>query len=304
MSAGDIPERRDAIDFAASAIMVGLTISWGLNGVAAKLANVGFSPIFLSLARSAIGGLIIFGWCRYRGVRLFERDGTLMAGIVVGLLFGIEFLLVFVGLEYTTVARGTLMLNSMPFWVLIGAHFLLGERMSLQKWAGLVLAFAGVVVVFSDRLSSQGSQAFAGDLMLLLAGIFWAATTLVIRATKLADVGSEKLLLYQLGMASLIAVPLLPAAGPVFRDVSAVPIAAVLFQAIYVVAFTYIVWFWLLRRYPAAGLSSFAFLTPAFGVLFGGTLLGEPLSGRIFLALGLIVCGIAVVNRPVRRPPV
>lgn len=304
MSAGDIPERRDAIDFAASAIMVGLTISWGLNGVAAKLANVGFSPIFLSLARSAIGGLIIFGWCRYRGVRLFERDGTLMAGIVVGLLFGIEFLLVFVGLEYTTVARGTLMLNSMPFWVLIGAHFLLGERMSLQKWAGLVLAFVGVVVVFSDRLSSQGSQPFAGDLMLLLAGIFWAATTLVIRATKLADVGSEKLLLYQLGMASLIAVPLLPVAGPVFRDVSAVPIAAVLFQAIYVVAFTYIIWFWLLRRYPAAGLSSFAFLTPAFGVLFGGTLLGEPLSGRIFLALGLIVCGIAVVNRPVRRPPV
>jgi drug/metabolite transporter (DMT)-like permease len=60
----------------------------------------------------------------------------------------------------------------------------------------------------------------------------------------------------------------------------------------------------LLRRYPAAGLSSFAFLTPAFGVLFGGALLGEPLSGRIFLALGLIACGIAVVSRPVRRPPV
>ncbi|PSJ64149.1 DMT family transporter [Pseudaminobacter soli (ex Li et al. 2025)] len=304
MSVGEIPERRDTIDFAAAAIMIFLTVSWGLNGVAAKFANIGFSPVFLSMARSAIGALIVFAWCRYRGVRLFERDGTLPAGILAGLLFSSEFLLVFIGLQYTTVARSTLLLNAMPFWVLVGAHFLLGERMTLQKWIGLALAFAGVVVVFSDKLSSPGPQALAGDVMALLAGVFWAATTLAIRGTKLANVGSEKLLLYQLVVATVTAIPLLSVAGPVFRDITWVPIAAVLFQAVYVVAFTYIVWFWLLRRYPAAGLSSFAFLTPAFGVLFGGVLLGEPLGQRMYLALGLIVCGIIVVNRRIRRPPV
>ena len=130
-------DRRDTVDAVAVALMIGLTFSWGLNGVAAKLANAGFNPIFLTLARSAIGGLLVFLWCRYRGVPLFRADGTLAAGLLAGLLFGLEFVSIFVGLEYTTVARSALMVNTMPFWVLVGAHFLLGERMSLAKLAGL-----------------------------------------------------------------------------------------------------------------------------------------------------------------------
>ena len=75
---------------------------------------------------------------------------------------------------------------------------------------------------------------------------------------------------------------------------------ALVFQAVFVVAFTYLVWFWLVRRYPASGLSSFAFLTPAFSVLMGGLILGEPLSMRLFLALAMIAIGIFIVNRPRR----
>src|SRR5690606_12368398 len=138
----------DAVDAAAAGMMIGLTFSWGLNGVAAKLSYAGFDPIFVSLARSAIGGLLVFAWCRYRGIRLFGQDGTLWAGLLAGFLFGAEFLLIFIGLEFTTVARSALMVNTMPFWVLVGAHFLLGERMSLPKLMGLGLAFAGVVLVF------------------------------------------------------------------------------------------------------------------------------------------------------------
>jgi drug/metabolite transporter (DMT)-like permease len=98
-----------------------------------------------------------------------------------------------------------------------------------------------------------------------------------------------------------MAAPLLAFAGPVLREVSIVPIAALAFQAVYIVAITYVIWFWLVRRYPAAGLSSFAFLTPVFGVLCGGLLLDEPLSIRIFLALALIAAGLIIVNRPQRR---
>lgn len=76
-----------------------------------------------------------------------------------------------------------------------------------------------------------------------------------------------------------------------------------MFQSFYIVAFTYVLWFWLLTRYPAAGLSSFAFLSPVFGVLCGAVLLGEPLTIRIFLALGLIATGLIIVNRPARRQP-
>lgn len=291
-------DRRDSVDLVAAVLMVGLTLSWGLNGVAAKLAYPGYSPLFVNIARAVIGGALVMVWCRYRGIPVFARDGTLWLGMLAGGLFGVEFILIFVGLEFTSVARSTLMINTMPFWVLIGAHFLLGERMTVAKFVGLALAFCGVVLVFSDRLSHTGPSTLVGDLMSLGGGILWGATTLVIKASRLRTAGAEKLLLYQLAMSVLLALPLLAISGPAIRDPSLGSTGALLFQAIYVVGFTYMLWFWLMRRYPATGLSSFVFLTPAFGVLCGGLILGEPLSMHIFMALALIAAGLVIVNRP------
>lgn len=298
--ATDALDRHDTVDMAAAAIMVGLTFSWGLNYVAAKISYAGYDPVFLSIARSIIGGLCVFLWCRWRGIALFTRDGTLLAGIAVGGLFGIEFLCLYVGLEHTTVARNTLLVNTMPFWMLIGGHFLLGEQITLRKFLGLLLAFAGLAAVFSDKLGGSGDILF-GDLLSLGAGFLWALTNILIKRSKLVEASAEKLLLYQLVGAAIVGVLVLPLAGPPVRDPSVLPTLALLFQAVYIVAFTYVLWFWLLRRYPASGLSSFTFLSPVFGVLCGGIFLNEPLTIRIFLALGLIAAGLIIVNRPSRK---
>lgn len=297
-----MPEtERPALDAFAVAMMVMLTFSWGLNQVAIKVSNVGYNPVFTVVVRSALAGLLVFLWCRWRAIPLFRRDGTLLPGIAVGALFGLEFVLMFVGLDYTSAARSALMINTMPFWVLIGGHFLLGERFTLVKLAGLAVAFGGVALIFSDELSLPGPQAIVGDMLCLAAGVLWAAITLIVKATRLSQASAEKTLLYQLAVSALVVAPFVPFAGPALRDVTAIATASVVFQAAYVVAFTFVLWFWLMRRYPASGLSSFAFLTPAFGVILGGLLLGEPLSPRIFAALALIAVGLLLVNRPVRR---
>jgi drug/metabolite transporter (DMT)-like permease len=258
--------------------------------------------VFIAVVRAAIGAALVYLWCLVRGIPLFRRDGTLPAGLLAGFLFGAEFVLIFLGFDYTSVARSALMVNTMPFWVLLGAHFLLGERMTMTKLAGVTLAFAGIVVIFSDRLSAPGPDAWIGDLMTLAAGLFWAATTLVIKKSRLATTSAEKLLMYQLAVSAVMAAPLLLISGPVFREVSALNISALLFQGIVVVAVSYLIWFWLMRRYPAAGLAGFAFLTPAFSVLLGGVLLGEPLTWKIGLALALIAGGLMIVNRPAKVP--
>ena len=200
--------------------------------------------------------------------------------MLAGLLFGLEFLLIFVGLDYTSVARSTLLVNTMPFWVLIGGHFLLGEHMSVRKLAGLVLAFGGLVAGVFRQAEPAGPRDLFGDLLSLCAGLAWAATNFVIKRTQPDRASAEKLLLYQLAVSAVgaAAAAVCRAADP--RSQRAAD-AALLFQAIYVVAFTYVLWFWLIRRYPASGLASFTFLTPAFGVLCGGLLLGEPLSPHL-----------------------
>ena len=293
--------RREAIDAFAAVMMIGLTFSWGLNQVAIKIANTGYSPMLMMFLRSALAAALVFVWCRYRRIRLFERDGTLLPGVLAGALFGLEFLCIFIGLEYTSAARGALMLNAMPFWMLLGGHFLLGEKMSAVKFLGLLLAFAGVYLVFSDELSLPGPNAIIGDILCLLGSVLWAATIVVIKQSKLTDASAEKTLLYQLSVSGLMALLVVPFGGPILRDVSWLATGAFLFQAVFVVAFTYVLWFWLMRRYPASGLSSFAFLTPAFGVLSGALVLGEPLTVKIVLALCLIAAGLMVVNRPHRR---
>ena len=291
---------RSSIDGLAVAMMLMLTFSWGLNQVAIKVSNVGYNPMLVIVLRSALGGLLVFLWCRWRAIALFRGDGTLWPGVAVGVLFGLEFILIFAGLEYTSAARSALMVNTMPFWMLIGGHFLLGEKVTVHKLIGLVLAFAGVVLIFSDDPSVLGPQAIWGDLLCLLAGLLWAVTVLLIKGTRLSQASAEKTLLYQLFGSALLALPFVPLYGPLLRDVTALATASVVFQTVFIVAFTYVLWFWLVRHYPASGLSSFTFLTPAFGVILGGLLLDEPLTARIFAALALIAVGLVLVNRPRR----
>lgn len=289
--------------FAASALVV-LCMTWGLNQVSIKVANDGLQPVFQSGLRFALGAIIIFGWCFFRRIRLFDRDGTLWPGIAAGLLFGIEFAVIAIGLDYTSASRSVVFVYTMPFVVALGAHFLVpGERMTAMGFVGLTLAFVGVVIVFSDKLSLPGPQAIFGDMLCLLGAVLWGATTIVIKTTPLKTAKPEKVLLYQLVVSAVVLLVAAPAFGPLIREITPIVIGAFSFQVLFVVSVTFLVWFWLIRHYPASRLTSFTFLTPVFGVMFGGLLLGEPLSWKLGLALVLVAAGIYLVNMPRRAVP-
>jgi drug/metabolite transporter (DMT)-like permease len=300
MSVDTSPVRSAHMDGFAAAVMVFLTLVWGMNTVFIKLATSGFSPLAMTFLRAVLAMAVVYAWCRCKKIPVFGRDGSLNAGIMAGALFGLEFIVIYAGLDLTSASRGTLMTSTMPFFLMIGAHYLIGEHVTLPKIIGALIAFAGVTVVFLDKLSLPSPNAIYGDTLCLIGGMLWAATTLYIRKSRMSSLSPEKILLYQLAGAALTAIPLMPFAGPLLREVTPIPVASIIYQAVFVVGFTYVLWFWLMARYPASGLSSFAFLSPVFGVMFGGLLLSEPITPNLLLGLALIAAGLILVNA-VRR---
>lgn len=290
--------KRD-LDRLAMGLLIVLCAIWGVQQTAIKVANAGLSPLFQSGLRS-LGATVLVGlWALGRGVPLFRRDGTLMAGGLVAALFAGEFGLIYWGLTYTTAARGVIFLYTAPFFVALGAVFLLPEEaLRRGQWLGMALAFAGVLALFGENLLQPLAGAWIGDLMLCAAAVLWAATTLVIKSSRLAGAAPEKTLLYQLaGSAVLLPLVALARGEAGLIALTVAVLWSLVFQIVVVAAASYLAWFWLIRHYPATRLASFSFLTPIFGVLAGGLFLDEPLTPAVWLALALVGTGIRVANR-------
>jgi drug/metabolite transporter (DMT)-like permease len=287
------------LDAFAIAVTIGLCLSWGFNNVAIKLAIHDIPPLTQSAARSAIAAVLVCIWTQARGMPLWRRDGSLGAGILAGVLFALEFLLIYRGLVWTTVTRGTLFLYLAPFFVVIGSRWLVpGDHFRISQWLGLLLSFIGIVIAFGLPTPAVSPHQMLGDLMLVGAALAWAATTLVIKVTALNRVSAEKTLLYQL----VVSAPLLAAGAAVFGEriggmPSALALGAFAYQTIWVVSVTFAVWFALVVRYSAARLSAFTFLAPLFGVAAGHIVLNETLTPAFAVAVALVAGGILLVNR-------
>jgi drug/metabolite transporter (DMT)-like permease len=288
------------LDAAAAALAVALCLSWGFNQVAVKLALPEIPPLIQAAFRSTFGALIVVAWARMRGVKLMAADGTLVPGIIAGVLFGLEFLLIYRGLLWTSASRASLFIYTAPFIVVIGSRwFLPGDRFDRWQWIGLLLSFAGIAVAFGVPTPGGGAEELIGDLMMVLAGAAWAATTLVIKATSLVRASYEKVLLYQL----IVSAPMLALCAQIFGErvaepPSAVALGSLLYQTLWVASFTFLAWFALVQRYSASRLSAFTFLTPLFGVAAGHVVLGDPLTPAFAVAVALVVAGLVLVNRP------
>jgi drug/metabolite transporter (DMT)-like permease len=288
------------LDALAIAVTMGLCVSWGFNNVAIKLAIHDIPPLIQSSTRSLIAAVLVGAWCRLRGIPLLKHDGTLAAGIVAGILFALEFLLIYRGLVWTTVTRGTLFLYLAPFFVAVGSRwFIPGDRLHLPQWLGLLLSFAGMVIAFGLPGPASTARQTFGDVMLVGAAAAWAATTLLIKASALSRISAEKTLLYQL----VVSAPLLAIGALVFGErlngmPSALALGAFAYQTVWVVSVTFVVWFALIVRYSAARLSAFTFLAPLCGVTAGHLVLNEPLTPPFAIAVLLVAAGLVLVNRP------
>lgn len=294
-------ERKDHVDGLAVALLLGCCAIWGLGQVAAKLTLSEIPPLMQAAVRSLGAALLLVLWSRARGLVLFRADGTGRAGLLAGSLFALEFGCIFVGLQYTSASRMSVFIYFAPFVVALGMPLIArSERLNRVQAAGLLLAFGGVVWAYFEGFVSPtaGPQQWLGDALGLAGALLWGLTTLTLRGTRLGSALPEKALLYQLAVSAVaLGVASLAAGEPWPARLTGASLWPLAFQTVVITFASYLVWFWLVRHYPATRISAFTLLTPVFGLLAGVGLLGEPLTLRLVVALAAVCAGIWLVNR-------
>jgi drug/metabolite transporter (DMT)-like permease len=284
------------LDAIAAGIVVVLCLSWGFNQVATKLAIHDIPPLMQAAVRSFVAAFLIAAWCRLRGIPLFDRDGTLWFDwppVRCSRSSSSDPS----GSASTRRRRAVLLIYLAPFFVVLGARIVLpADRFGAAQWLGLGMSFAGMLIAFGVPTPALDPRQHIGDVMMVGGALFWAATTLTIKASALTRVYAEKVILYQLVVSGPIMAIAAFVVGERMTDVpSALAIGSMIYQTVWVVSVTFVIWFALIARYSATRLSAFTFLTPVWRCR--RTSCAERAPDASICCRGCAYIGLVLVNR-------
>src|SRR6202050_3189289 len=291
---------RGPLDFRAAILVLMLCIVWGFQQVALKGVATNAAPVMQLAIRFGGASIFLRLWVFLGEGRRTFAAGTLPSGLRMGLLFSLEFIFAGQALVHTTAAHSVVFLYTAPIFTALGLQFLPEERLSLLQWTGIGVAFSGMVIAFLGWSGRPALQLLTGDLLALLGGVSWGATNVVLRHGVVGNAATAKTVLYQVATATLVLGAFAAATGQAQVELSRTTILGLLFQTLIIAISSYLVWFWLLRRYLTSRLMLLSLLTPLFGVVFGAALLGDPIELRFALGALLVLTGVLIVNlRPI-----
>lgn len=299
-------DTRKALDGQAIGLMLLLCLIWGLQQVVLKATAADITPIFQIGLRSGVAAVLVGLVMAARGERMRLNDGTWRAGVLVGTLFGVEFLLVGEGLRHTSASHMVVFLYTAPVFAALGLHWRLpAERLAPVQWLGIALAFGGLAIAFFGRGGGNPANApsnmLLGDFLGLLAGAAWGATTVVVRCSKLAAAPATQTLLYQLVAAFVLLMAVSFASDQAHFNPTPTVWASLLFHSVVVSFASFLLWFWMLRKFLASQLGVFSFMTPLFGIVMGAWLLQESIETSFVVGAIPVLLGIVLVSRRSRK---
>jgi len=294
-----LPVRRPLFAALSLPIMVGVFLMlWSSAFSVAKLSLADCPPLLLLAACFLVAGVLMFGIAAISRVRwtLSRRDILLFA------LLGIANQAIYLGVGYVALrdisaGLSVLIFSANPIVTAVFAALVLGERMTWSKAVGLVLGIAGVAFIVQSRLSI-GSDHLRGILLTVVSLLSFVGGTILFKRYAPKDglwIGN--------GVQSLAAgIALLPFSLSTESIGDIVPtwrlLACFAFLVLLVSVFAYLLWFKILAMSGATAASSYYFLLPPLGMLFGWLLLGEHVALSDLLGIIPVVLGIYLVTRP------
>ncbi len=284
---------------AATACMCAL---FGGNVVAIKLSLTGIGVFTCACIRFTIASVAVTIWARATGRPFRITRRQIPQILIISAIFTCQLSLFYTGIGLTYASRATLLVNLQPFFVMLLAHvFIPEDRITPRKFAGMLLAFAGIAVLLGENRHLVG-QIRSGDFFIMGATVFWAVSAVYVKRV-IADFQAFHMVLYPM----LVAVPVLLMEAllwdpeMIFRLDSTV-IAAMAYQGLVTAGFGFVVWNHMLQRYGTVAVHSFLFILPVTGVWFSGWILNEPITPNVVVSMLLVVVGLLVVHFRQRRP--
>lgn len=292
---------RKALDQTASSLMIVLCMVWGLQQVILKMAASDISPLMQIALRSGLAALLLLPLVLLDQKSQLMNPKNVKAGALVAVLFSLEFFLLAQALQLTSASHAVVLLYTAPIFVALGLHWKLpSERLTILQWTGIGIAFIGIVVTFirpqQIGVNTFQQQMLWGDLYALAAAIAWAATTVTVRLSSLAQAAVTQTLFYQLAGSFILLLGLAFFMGQAVVQWTPLVIGSLAFHTLIVSFASFLAWFWLLRNYLASRLGVFSFLTPLFGIIFGVWLLDENIEANFIFGTALVLLGILVVS--------
>jgi drug/metabolite transporter (DMT)-like permease len=288
-----------SLDLKGAAIALMLAALWGGNPVAVKMGLADVPPLRLAWMRFVLGGLtvLLYAWWTRRLGALRVRRSEVWPLLSLGLLFAVQIGLMNIGISLTTAAHGSVLVNSYAVHTVVLAHFMIpGDRMTPAKLGGILVAYAGIVLLFAREFSFQGGT-LAGDLIVSASALL-LGERIVYMAKTVQRLDAIQMLVYQsaIGSACFFLVSLWWEAGVPTRYTQSLALS-LLYQGCVVAGFNFVVDMYLLKIYRPSALAAAALTTPLFGVLFSAAIAGDRLTPALLLSSVMVAAGIGLTSR-------
>jgi drug/metabolite transporter (DMT)-like permease len=285
------------IDLRGAALALLASLFWGVNPIAIKIGLEDAPPLRLAAIRFLVGGIIILGWAwitgRLAGLRIAREEWRPLS--VLGVMLTAQIASMNIATGLTSAAHVAIILNLYAVHFVVLAHFLIpGDRLSLRRLAGVLIAYAGIALLFGRE--AGGAPTLLGDGIMFLSALLLAERTVYMaRAVQTFD--PVKILLAQavIGVVLLFLMSLLFEPGATRWTTRLA--GSIAFQGAIVSGFNFVVNLWLLKRYRPSALAAFFLTQPLFGVVAAALFAGDALTLDLLVASAAVAAGIGLTSR-------
>jgi len=278
---------------------------FGASVVATRVAVQEIPPLNLAVLRFGQGGLILL-LCLFIGARNLlkvKRQDLPFLVLLGAILFAVFPVTFNIGLRFTEASRGALMLATTPIWSVWLARAARRERLVFRQVAGILITFAGVAMVLTERgLNWQGtSLALVGDGFMLLTA-FCGALYGVLAQRMLARYSALTVTTYAMVFGTLLLFPaaLVEGLPQAFVLIDVKVAALIVFLGIFGGALGYFLWTFALTRLTPTQVAVYVNVNPMVAIILGAVLLVEKLTGVFVVGFVAVVVGVLLVNWPRR----